>query len=228
MGMLWHAAQAEPVHRGLGNGVGVGFRNGNWRMNMKTNQLRAMLLATGLAMGAVVVGCEEKKAEPAKAIGDAAAKTGEAMKDAAAKTGEAVKDAAAKTGEAAKDAGNAAAEKAKEMTEPAAAPAPAPAAAPAAPDMAAAAMAKIDAGMKTARTTLDELKKKADAANPLVKTAAATILTEAETKYTALEGQVKALTGTDGAAREKAIGEVTTGLGKLNELLASAKSKLGM
>lgn len=191
---------------------------------MKTNQLRAMLLATGLAMGAVVVGCEEKKAEPAKAIGDAAAKTGEAMKDAAAKTGEAVKDAAAKTGEAAKDAGNAAAEKAKEMT----APAPAPAPTPAAPDMAAAAMAKIDAGMKTARTTLDELKKKADAANPLVKTAAATILTEAETKYSALEGQVKALTGTDGAAREKAIGDVTTGLGKLNELLASAKSKLGM
>jgi hypothetical protein len=94
--------------------------------------------------------------------------------------------------------------------------------------MAAAAMAKIDAGMKTARTTLDELKKKADAANPLVKTAATTILTEAETKYTALEGQVKALTGTDGAAREKAIGEVTTGLGKLNELLASAKTKLGM
>ena len=193
---------------------------------MKTNQLGAMLLATGLAMGAVVAGCEEKKAEPAKAISDAAAKTGEAMKDAAAKTGEAVKDAAAKTGEAAKDAGNAAAEKAKEMTAPA--PAPAPAAAPAAPDMTAAAMAKIDAGMKTARTTLDELKKKADAANPLVKTAATTILTEAETKYTALEGQVKALTGTDGAAREKAIGDVTTGMNKLNELLASAKSKLGM
>jgi len=196
-----------------GTGVGLGLAKGN--TFMKTNCLGAVLVAAGVAMGGVVAGCEEKKAEPAKTISDAAAKTGEAMKDAAAKTGEAVKDAAATTGEAVKDAGNAVTEKAKE-------------AAPAAKDMAAAAMEKIEAGMKTARSTLDELKKKAEAANPMVKTAASAILTEAETKYTAIEGQVKALTGSDGAAREKAIADVQAGLGKLNEMLASAKSKLGL
>lgn len=200
-------------------GLGSGARN--WRRLMKTYHLSAMLLATGLAMGAVVAGCEEKKSEPAKTISDAAAKTGEVVKDAAAKTGEAVKDAAAKTGEAAKDATKALSDKAKEL-------APPPAPAPAGPDMTALAMEKIDAGMKSARSTLDELKRKADAANPLVKTAATTILTEAEAKYSALVTQVKALTGTDGAARERAIGDVTAGLDKLNELLASAKSKLGM
>lgn len=63
---------------------------------MKRALVLALVAGAGLAMG----GCEEKKAEPAKALGDAAKQAGDAMKDGAKKAGDAAKDVANKATDA--------------------------------------------------------------------------------------------------------------------------------
>ncbi|MDX2118501.1 MAG: hypothetical protein SFY96_10000 [Planctomycetota bacterium] len=168
----------------------------------------------------LATGCEEKNAEPAKTATEGASKAAETANTAAA-------DAAGKTNEAAKDAGTKATDAAASMTETA--KGAAAGAADKAAELAKVAMEKIDSGMKSARSTLDELKKKADGASPLVKPVVTPLLEKAETTYASLAEKVKSLSSlTDAGAKDKATGEVTTGLDSLNQMLADIKSKLGM
>jgi|GEM_PF-4990939 len=179
--------------------------------DMKQTRVMAILAGTCLAAGTLAfsIGCEEKKAEPAKAITEGANKAVEAAKETGTKVAEGAAAATEQTKEAAAGAAAGATEKAAEMAK--------------------VAMEKLDSGLKTARSALDEMKKKADGASPMVKPIVTPMLEKAETTYASLADKVKGLAGmTDAGAKEKAMGEAGSGLDSLNKMLGDIKSKLGM
>ncbi|MFZ4576146.1 MAG: hypothetical protein ACOYN0_17310 [Phycisphaerales bacterium] len=192
--------------------------------------MKRILMVAALMGGLVVVGCEEKKAEPAKDVKGTASKAAEAVKDTAGKAAEGVKDTAGKAAEAVKDTAGKAAEAVKDTAGKAAegvkdaagkaADATKQAAADAAAKAHADALASVRGKVDGIQGQLDAIKKKVDALPELVRKPAQEALATAEKKYTDLKASFGGLEKATGDEFTKLSGEIATRATALSDEIA--------
>ena len=180
-----------------------------------------------LAASVVVVGCEEKKAEPAKAaegaagamdnaakgMKDAAGKAVEGTKDAAGKAVEGAKDAAGKVAEGAKDATNKAADAGKQATDDAAAKAKT------------GMLAELKTKVEGIQTQIDSAKKQVAALPEIARKPAQDALASIEKKYTDLKASFGGLEKVSGDEFTKLSGQVGAQASSLSEELGKLIKK---